>query len=136
MFYVCRRLSINLGLQPNNLLWKSKFYGNNKLAWNRETAEQYAQHLSAVRDLYELFGEDLFSKSWCREWLSLFKSGDNSLEDELVIGQPPNLDDHDISAVIKVDKNLTTRMLAVVWSIQLAFATSKSSERYGNRLDG
>uniref|UniRef100_A0A1B0ACJ1 Uncharacterized protein n=1 Tax=Glossina pallidipes TaxID=7398 RepID=A0A1B0ACJ1_GLOPL len=49
------------------------------------------------------------SKSWCRGWLSRFKS---SLENKAERGQPSDCDDQALLAAVKEDRSLATRMLA------------------------
>ncbi|PRD19859.1 UNVERIFIED_CONTAM: Histone-lysine N-methyltransferase SETMAR [Trichonephila clavipes] len=64
------------------------------------------------RDLHEFFNKGTISENQCREWFSLFKSGDTSLEDKPGRGTPSDLIDHALLKAVEEDESLATRILA------------------------
>jgi transposase len=66
----------------------------------------------SFRDLNELFGEGIISKSQVEKWFQKFKSGNTILADEEGRGRPSNFDDQELLAAVEEDESLTTRILA------------------------
>ncbi|KAI4465823.1 mariner mos1 transposase-like protein [Holotrichia oblita] len=66
----------------------------------------------SFRDLNDLFGEEIISKSQVERWFKNFKSDDTNLADEEGRGRPSNFNDQALLAAVEEDESLTTRMLA------------------------
>ena len=56
-----------------------------------------------------MYGEEALKDRQCRNWFDKFGSGDFSLKDEQRSGQPNEVDDDQIKAIIESDRHVTVR---------------------------
>ena len=65
-----------------------------------------------LRILVEVYSEHALAERSCQKWFARFKSGDFGLEDEERPGQPKNIEDEELEALLDEDCCHTQQELA------------------------
>ena len=73
----------------------------------------------AAKKLRDVYGEKALKDRQCRNWFDKFRSGDFSLKDEQRSGQPNEVDDEQIIAIIESDRHVTVREIKEMLKICL-----------------
>ena len=63
----------------------------------------------AAKNLRDVYGEEALKNKQCRNWFDKFCSGDFSFKDEQCSGQPNEVDEDQIKAIIESDRHVTVR---------------------------
>lgn len=63
----------------------------------------------ALRQIYDVYGEDAISRTSCKYWYRRFRSGDFSVDDAPRSGRPQITDDNQILKLVKNDPKLTSQ---------------------------
>ena len=64
-----------------------------------------------------MYGEEVLKDRQCRNWFNKFRSGEFSLKEEQRSGQPNEVDDNQIKAIIKSDHHVTVREIVKMLKI-------------------
>ena len=71
----------------------------------------------AAKQLRDVYGEEALKDRQCQNWFGKFRSGNFLLEDEQRSGQPNEVDDNKIKAIIGSDCHVTVREIEEVLKI-------------------
>ena len=65
----------------------------------------------AAKKLHDVYDEEALKDRQCRNWFDELRSGDFSLKDEQRSGQPNEVDDDQIKAIIESDRYVTVQKI-------------------------
>ena len=65
----------------------------------------------AAKKLLDVYGEEALKDRQWRNWFDKFRSRDFSLKDEKRSGQPNEVDDDQIKAIIQTDRHVTVQKI-------------------------